>query len=80
MFGIFKRPRPKFRVYDVVRCHFPDGKFEGYMFIHARRFIRPNGALKKEWVYDGLIYGIEDGTLKYRTGGSCCSEGTLSPL
>lgn len=49
-----------------------------YMLIERRRWVKPNGCIQKQWVYDGIIFLVSrGGELIYSTGGSCFLETTL---
>lgn len=70
----------------------PDSKFESgmlvqrsnevlpafrFMLIKARRWIRPNGKNRKQWVYDGVGLEVKDGSITASTFISCVLEGNI---
>ena len=81
---MFFRPKPKCHVGQVVclnsRVELNSRKVLEYLHIHNRRWIRPDGAKKRQWVYDGLILQVQNEKLSVVTGMSCVAEGSLGEL
>jgi hypothetical protein len=62
----FLRPKPKFEVGSLVEST-PAADIERrYIIITSRRWVRPEGTEKKQWVYDGPLFGIEGGKIVRR--------------
>lgn len=81
------RPCPKFRPGQLVEFNRSaseavHGALSGdsYMLIRARWWIRPTGAVQREWVYDGPIIEIRSGKPVLLTFGSCFSEEHLGEI
>jgi hypothetical protein len=78
-----RRPEPRYAVAEVVLVK-PDAvrhwQPPHYMAIQERRWVRPNGEEKKQWVYDGPILEIKGGKLVWCTNGLCFLEGSLAKL
>jgi len=75
MFFNWGRSKPKFHSGQLARI--PASKevpHIRYFLIERRRWIRPNGEVKKRWVYDGAIFQVLSGELVLTTFGSCFGE------
>jgi hypothetical protein len=71
----WNRPKPKFWPGQLVAMLPREGLEEArYMLIECRRWVKPNGEIQKQWVYDGLILAVHEGRLVFRTGGTCFFE------
>ena len=81
MFFSFFRPKPTFEQGEFVRLSDPTSQSRfRYMLIGRRRWIKPNGEVKKCWVYDGQILKVENGEMVRATSGSCYRERSLAPI
>ena len=80
MFFNFFRPEPRFRPGQMARICDDFLAPNSYLLIDRRRWIKPLGSPLKGWVYDGLIFRIEDSELVYFTTMTCCLEESLRPV
>lgn len=71
------RPKPEFRVGQLVVLKREGEHPKRYLLIEGRRWLQPEGAKKSEWVYDGMTYHIEKSTFKPYSPISCASERSL---
>ncbi|MDQ5962668.1 MAG: hypothetical protein QG653_475 [Patescibacteria group bacterium] len=76
---------PKFPIGYLVIADIPNPapKIEGekeYLLIQRRRYICPQGEEKKQWVYDGILYALNEKGLRISTGASCVLESKISCL
>lgn len=77
----FGRPKPKFRPGQLVGVQMASPRRKAcYMVIVYRRWVRPNGESKKQWVYDGPIFEVSDQVLRFSTGGLCFLEASLTQV
>jgi len=72
--GLF-HPKPKFKIGQLVRTgdHLVYRQYR-YLLIDERRW------LKREWVYNGIVYQVEDNQIVIATYSSCVGEVSLSPV
>lgn len=75
------RPDPEFGPGQLVLLVNIAGLRNHYLLIEDRRWARPEGDRKKQWVYSGSIMQIDE---RYRlhvvTGGSCILERHCVPV
>ena len=73
-----RRPKPQFRPGQLATLE-PDAihREPRYMLIQHRRWVKPNGEMRRRWVYDGPIVQVWGGKLVFLTYGSCFDERTL---
>ncbi len=71
------RPKPQFRVGQLVVLKKEGEHPKRYLLIEGRRWLQPEGAKKSEWVYDGEVYYIEKNTFKLYSPIRCASERSL---
>ena len=68
MFTIFRRPKPQFRVGQIVFV--PEKEPPGvgyYMQIRRRRWVRQNGYAHWDWFYIGVTFEIKGMSLSLRS-------------
>lgn len=75
---MFFKPTPKYCVGNLVVL--TNKEEPSYLLIGIRRWLRPNGARDKRWVYDGPVYCIDGGKLKMSTYISCVSEVNIGSI
>jgi len=50
---------------------------EEQMLIQGRRYIKPTGHEKKQWVYDGILISIHNGLVSFLTTITCLPEDSV---
>ncbi len=80
MFTIFRRPKPKFRVGQIVFV--PEKKPDTgyYMQIQGRRWVRQSGYAHWDWFYIGLTFEVKGTSLSQRSRKESHSERELSRI
>ncbi|HUY62451.1 MAG TPA: hypothetical protein VMV50_01500 [Candidatus Paceibacterota bacterium] len=77
----FARPKPKFDTCTLVKVRDEASADElpssRYLLIVKRRWVKPEGLTRKQWVYDGPIYRVTERGLAYATTGICFLENRL---
>ena len=74
---MFFKPRPQFRVGQLVRRINAENQELRHVLITNKRWIRPNGENKKQWVYDGVVLMIKGDDIIVSTYISCVIEKTI---
>ena len=74
---MFFKPRPQFRVGQLVRRINAENQELRHVLITNKRWIRPNGENKKQWVYDGVVLRIKGDDIIVSTYISCVIEKTI---
>ena len=60
---MFWRPDPMYRVGNLVKYTMPKQKDE-YLLIGNWWWMRPKGHFRKQWIYDGILFCLDQGSLK----------------
>lgn len=82
LYGIFepRRPKPIFRVGQLVVMKAPWSSLNHYMVIEKRQWGRSGAATKKCWLYDGPILRVERERLIRSTCGYQIPESDLEAI
>ena len=73
------RPQPRYQLGSVASI-LNHQREKRYFVVQRRRWVKPDGASEKQWVYDGEIFGIRDGCLYPMTYGYTYGEKSLWPI
>lgn len=77
---MFFRPKPQFRAGQLVRRVNTENQELRHVLITDRRWIRPNGENKKQWVYDGVVLMIKGDDIVVSTFILCVIENNIQGI